>query len=341
MTAALLKHMLYLIATVASVAILFLSVNLPQGVWLLAPALLFLNVSLETSLWQRSAMIIFTGSIAVIGILLGSLLAPYLAAQAIFLILVIGACTYFAALYQHYAYALFAVSFLVLLSIHGDNGYEPALVRAEITAIGVIVVLAAQLVLLPFAAANEYQRCKVLVFKSLGDLVTEIFSCLTSPAYPENIYLFERRVHVQTTDCLSKMAALAQRARAAGVNSETVYNDVLSIFEILMDLSQIRWRVSDHTIFRLCSIELSEIDTSMTATLNAFPHVGKPAELEKCIVAFERSINRLEDNLEHIVKVAAREPVVFILFLSALKALLAHGKKMAEIEFLDVAEAIS
>jgi hypothetical protein len=339
MTAALFKHMLYLVATVTSVAILFLTTYLPQGVWLVAPALLFLNVTLETALWQRTVTIAIAGSCAVIGILLGGLLAPNFIAQAIYLIIVVGICAYYASIQQKYAYPLFVVSFLILLTLHADGDWQMAISHAQTAAVGVIVVLVAQLILLPFAAVNEYQRSKVLVYKALSDLAAEIFSCLTSPDYPANVYLFERRVHAATSKCLDKIALLGQRAGAVGETQNSNNSDVQSLFETMMDLSQIRWRVSDHTVFQLCSIELSEIELAMIAVLNAFPNTGKAAYLEKCIVHFERGINRLEDNLEHIVKVAAREPVVFILFLAALKAMLSQFKNMAEIEFLDTAEA--
>jgi hypothetical protein len=89
-------------------------------------------------------------------------------------------------------------------------------------------------------------------------------------------------------------------------------------FELIVDLGQIRRRVTDHTIFALCRNELQELEDGLTGLLKATQH---KVLLEKYLVRATYNINQFEDVYEHVINVTAKEPVVFILFINALRSL--------------------
>lgn len=138
-------------------------------------------------------------------------------------------------------------------------------------------------------------------------LVTDIFSCLLVPDYPANLYLYERRVHKEKINCLYWLSALREYR---GIENEAEW------LTLLLDAGQLRRRVTDHTVFGLCREELMDIESALAAVISC---IGKLASIE-ALAALAATLDRLEDSFEHVIKVTAREPVVFILFIGALRA---------------------
>jgi hypothetical protein len=318
MTAALFKRFLYLIATLSIVAIVFLKYYIPQGVWLMVPALLFLNISLDTSLFRRSVTIVTAGALSVLLIFAGTLIAPFVAMQIIVQSLVTGYCVYMGAVRGKAAYPWFAANFLGVLSINADGTFAAAVMHSEAALISIIIVLFAQIILLPFFNRDEYQSCRNLVLRRLRDLSEAIFSCLISVEYPDNIYLFERRIHKEKVRFLDAMGLMSQRAAAAGIN-HAVTNELQTLFEIIIDIGQVRRRVTDHTTFALCSDELTGINSSI-AMLLPILFSGKKNKINEAMLLLEKYVTQFESCFEHVLKVSAREPLAVMLMLSSVKA---------------------
>lgn len=143
--------------------------------------------------------------------------------------------------------------------------------------------------------------------QQLSRLITVVFACLTAPEYPDNIYLFERRVHKQKIKCIRLLKS-----------KTTLGRHYLSLFEIILDVGQLRRRISDYTVLGLCENELMTLQESMTGLLTA---AGSTPRHDRMYAAYAHAINQFEDIFEHVVKVTAREPLVFILFIGALREL--------------------
>lgn len=338
MTAALFKRIMYLIATVLTVAILFLTMYLPQGVWLLASVFLFLNISLDTSLQRRTLVIAVAGAASLGLIFIGTLLAPFALAQVILFTSVTGYCVYMGARRGKAAYPWFVVNFMGVLTIHADGTLASALSHTQAALAGIGVVVAAQIILLPYFNRDEYRRCKIQVLKSLSRLSETVFACLILPEYSDNIYSFERRIHKQKIKCLTSMALLAQREQAAAASSLEV-RKLQTLFEMLVDIGQIRRRVTDHTVFSLCTDEMKGIDLAIKDLFTAFAG-GDGEQQEAALLALGRYITQLESTFEHILRVTAREPLVFVLMLGSLKTLVKQCREQLGVT-AEYAEVIS
>ena len=173
------------------------------------------------------------------------------------------------------------------------------------------MIMAASLCLL-LLLLTIFKRHQARSLRIYRRLAATLFSCLTSRDYPEKIYDFEQRIQYQKIKCLKRMPSVRHKKTA----------DVeWPLFDIIVDIGQIRHRVTDHTVFALCERELAVIADAVDSLLAV---VKKNDGLEQKLAALEQSINQFEDVFEHVVKVAAREPAVFILFISALRALKVH-----------------
>ena len=116
------------------------------------------------------------------------------------------------------------------------------------------------------------------------------------------------------------MAVLSEREKAAGKSAHTSHQ-MQTLFEMILDIGQIRRRVTDHTVFALCNDELSGIDDALNQLLPALASDNKQ-KVADGLLMMERYITQFESNFEHILRVTAREPLVFVLMLGTLKSLL-------------------
>ncbi len=160
----------------------------------------------------------------------------------------------------------------------------------------------------------------------LISLQRDIFSCFLEDTYADNIYLYERRIHLQKAKC---MRALLQLTR---LQTPTEKNSFSPLFDLMLDYAQLRWRVSDHTIFTICHDELAAINQAIitvlqqkqqqmtpprSLTLQTQPSLQQPMiDTEALAVA----IDRFEENYQQVLQVTAREPLAFLLFIYSLKA---------------------
>lgn len=136
--------------------------------------------------------------------------------------------------------------------------------------------------------------------KALKKLVEDIFACFIQSDYEENLYLYERRVHISKMKCL---ALIQRRAKDAGVSR------VILFYNGLIDCGLLRWRIKDKSVFSICHAELVGIRDALIKMLG-----GEEDHLDECIMALE-SVNQT------VLQVAAKEPLPLLLFICGLKTL--------------------
>lgn len=143
-----------------------------------------------------------------------------------------------------------------------------------------------------------------------------IFSCLLSPEYPDNLYLFERRLHLQK---VKYMQSLAQLRQSKGLSS--FINKLDHCYDILLDCAQLRHRVKDHATFTLCAPELIAINQEIGVAIAACMANIANKKHEFVLSALAEKLMPLEANYSTVLQISAREPLVFLLFITSLKAL--------------------
>jgi hypothetical protein len=172
--------------------------------------------------------------------------------------------------------------------------------------------------MLAYFVRSNFQNRQQQVFKCYANLIADIFSCLLTPAYSSNLYLFERRIHKQKLKCLRALNRLNLRQPIEG-------KSLLLLFELILDVSQIRWRVTDHTIFGLCDKELQALEASFIQLFST-PRLAQTVEVK--LAATASSIDQFESIYMHAMNVTAKEPTVFILFISAMRSIQKHFSGM-------------
>jgi hypothetical protein len=88
----------------------------------------------------------------------------------------------------------------------------------------------------------------------------------------------------------------------------------------MLDYAQLRRRVSDYNTFAVCKQELEvlahEINILLVRLIKATGNKSGDFNLEP----FTTGINRMEENYHNVIQIAAREPLVFLLFISSLNS---------------------
>lgn len=184
------------------------------------------------------------------------------------------------------------------------------------------VMLAAVLCQLIFVPRFARRAIRALSIKSLRQfdwISKELFACLIEQAYIDNLYLFEKRVHVRKKrfiHTINKWRYLAHM-----VEMPTYLEKVDALFDVLMDCAQLRRRVSDHTVFALCKQELAAISNEINKlTVEMILVIKKKKDIIDTL-PFSEKIQRFEDNFQHVVMITSREPLAFVLFVASLKGL--------------------
>ncbi len=155
---------------------------------------------------------------------------------------------------------------------------------------------------------NSEARCQVQLVRHLQYLITNIFSCLVDEDYQDTLYAFERRIHKEKMNCLSWLEKLGKYRSVERENK---------CFSLLIDLGQIRRRITDHSTFGVCRVELFELELALIS----FAAGLEQPNMAEAAARLTRCVNQFEDIFNHVLNVAAREPVIFILFIGALREL--------------------
>lgn len=163
---------------------------------------------------------------------------------------------------------------------------------------------------------NSVKRRRQRLNLALRQLAGDIMDCLMVNDYLHTLYLHERRIHKAKIKCMYWLTALG---------CQTLQDENAELYVLLLDAGQIRRRVTDHTIFGLCMDELKLI---RQALLDIFSNLGSDRLLES-VAALNIAIQAFDDNYEHVLKVASREPIVFVLFQGSLRNLVEVVKRVA------------
>jgi hypothetical protein len=159
---------------------------------------------------------------------------------------------------------------------------------------------------------NKNARRRRQVALSLNAVSEAFFDCILNEDYHKRHYFYERRLHVAKRSLMQ--AVLAWPAGS-------------QLLARLLQVIILRTRVFDLAEFELCALELRELRAALSVCFAALGS-GKGEQVAlPCLVA---GINQFEGINEHVLKVSARDPSVYVFFLMALNDLrlaLTHEKE--------------
>ena len=249
--------------------------------------------------------------------------------QALMLGVLTMGCVCIGQYYSEYFLILFTINVFGLLSGLMPAGLTQSTDRMMFVFYGMIIAEIFQIVFLPGFLRHELRAWTRNLLLRLVAANKEIFSSFLQPEYGNNLYLFEKRIHVQKIKFMQNMDALRATVELA---SKRLHPDQIKIlkrllvnldyiYSIILDCAQLRRRVSDYTIFNLCYNEMTaimqEINRIVLAVISVYG--WQPAKFD--VLALAEKIRQLEDNYHNVLQVTAREPLVFVLFIASLKTL--------------------
>jgi hypothetical protein len=237
--------------------------------------------------------------------------------------------------YPRFFFSLFIIDLFAVLSGGIAISLSGAAVRFVFILIGWMIVLVFQVIFSFRFFQNECQWSIIISLRQLKILNNEIFSCFLQAEYADNIYLYERRLHIQKNKCLNAIGRLRDLVHC---NKETKLvqekNQPLfwqkkldQFYGLLLDYSQLRRRVSDHTTFSICTSELTAICQEIDRLFEGLIVLMLGKKFFPNVSMLDEKILKLEESYHHILQISAREPLVFLLFIFSLKSL---SNEMAE-----------
>lgn len=327
LTTASIKRLIYLFLVTGCALLSAYSVqeNSQYG-WIIASAFILSLLPLGNHFRHGIIVILLSGLTAALLIFLIFYIAPFTLALAVYFLLITMTFMFLSQQYPRYALPAFIINFLVLLSATlpvsaPENGDRLLMMLA-----GIFIAAAGHVIALPHFKRNRLQYFLVLSLQNLMRLNAEIFSCYLQPEYPRNLYLFERRLHIQKNRYLQSMKNLSlimESMKNKEDDKPQVLTDWLTrlnlLYDIMLSYSELRFRVSDHSTFAVCELELTailkEMDSHFSEAIAIFAH--QKHHLHTSML--REKIAKLEENYHHVLQVAAREPLVFLLFISSLR----------------------
>ena len=167
------------------------------------------------------------------------------------------------------------------------------------------------------ALRSEAALCQRNGFRALAEFTQTLFAGLAASYYPQNTYSVERALHFSRTRCLSVIDAW-QRV-GVPTDLQATLMRLQETFTLLIDASQLRFRISDFTVFGLCADEIHGLGNALVAALRQLEYHQQlaPAELAR----LQQALAQWDVIYQQVINVSAREPVVFVLFTEALKRL--------------------
>jgi hypothetical protein len=293
------RKLLYLILVATTLLIIYTQTTNPERHWLLWSGLFLSLITYGNSFQKRIVTITVTAIITIACICLAAIASTTPLTLVIFLLIITTACAYFTKRFPEFVLPLFLINLFALLGVYFPPASGEAIMQLQFACEGAAIALLFQCIFWPYYKKNESDALIHAAKLSLRKLNEAIFSCFLQPGYLENKYFYESNLRVHKNKF---MRAMLGEKNSAHLNE---------LYAILLDCAQLRGRVSDFTIFQVCSVELTAIYEAMDALL-----AGKVKDTE----VLAGCIDRLEDNYQHVLRVTAKEPGVFVLFIGGLRA---------------------
>lgn len=328
LTPSAIKYFIYLCLVAVSSYTLSNLFNSEESYWLIWIALTLTLLTSGLTFWRRLKRILATGIGIIASVLVATGLAHYPFILIFYLAALAGGSAYLALKYSPHFFSFLLMMLFGIIASYIEPTHADMRMRLLYLLIGLSVASIYQLLFWPYFIREQIRALIVRSLLNLKLLNNQIFSCFLESAYPDNIYLFERRIHawknaymqsIGKLKCLSNLvqSKLTPEKRTS-LEKMIVKLDLL--YDTILDYGQLRRRVTDHTTFDLCEAELTALEQEIGKLLAEVGGIFRYKNPLLDTAGLAVKINRFEENYQHVLQVSAREPLVFMLFIASLRA---------------------
>lgn len=328
------KTIVYLLLVIIAAYIIFFITSVPQSFWIVWSTFVFSLISLGQTFYRRIGLIALLATISALAAFIASLCAYSIIALAIFLFLLTFACILFVERYPEFLLIAFVVPIFGILGGSITSSFSGHFFKLFLILGGGVIVMMAQFMFFYKFQMDQAHYWLLIAVEHLKVLSDEIFSCF-QPAYTNNVYLFERRIHLQKTRFMRAMYKIREFHKALGLKSiapdevlaqdddaRDIVSPLENLYDILLDCSQLRNRISDSTIFSVCTQEMNGLITEINELFTQLKSsIDKRIKVDFSTLALTQKIMRFDELNQNVLQVTAREPSGFILFIASIKKL--------------------
>jgi hypothetical protein len=326
------KRLLYQVLLVGVTFGIYFNLNVPDRYWTIWSAFFLSLIIWEGPLALRIKMMLQTGLAFI-------LIAGLFGLLSVFPIIIpLGLCfltigsVIFSKMRTQYALSSLVIVLLAIISALTLPTMIANSQRMIMLGVGVLVVLLCHLL---FYLRPIKETFRINIYASLKNLLslnTVIFASLIDQQYKNNLYLFERRIHLQKNKCVQTFIAFNQRfpKNSHGHCYEKharIIGQLGLLYDALLDCSMLRFRIKDHTILKVCEAELVGILHAINQVMRGWMKVFSRSWLrpkvnsKEHLVTLSQWIFKLEENYQHFLQAIAEDPLAFLLFVESLKSL--------------------
>lgn len=323
------EHILYFTLIAIPAFIIFFYSHHTQSYWLIFTVLMLPQITLGYRYQSKVGLLLLVSSIIVLMVWLAGYMTGWVVWQSVYVFAIIFFTTTLGYYYQRLCLASFIINVFAIFALSLPLSSVDNIARIGFIAAGTGIVLCCHIVTTWPFAMRALRLSVTQAIASFAALSNQVFMCFLQQDYQEAIYLFEARLHykklrfLQAQDKIRFCTHVSRKHRA--IIAKLLAN-FARLHDIMLDCAQLRYRVSDQTVFQICDNELSMIATSLHTLLSRMVTTrrclaAQQNQLTDDSDAFAASITQLEDNYYHVLQVAAHEPLGFLLFIHSLKAL--------------------
>lgn len=322
------KRFLYLFLVIAIAFIInrtFFSIDSAWLIWSVAMVALIME---GTTFRRRLISVVKLGFMMILSILFAGIAVQWPITTILYFVLLVGVGAYLSQYHPAHFWVIIITVLSGLLSGLMPATYLDTVMRISSVMVATGIVLCAQFIFYPYFVRNELRSLMVNSLVNLQKINASTFDCLIDPEYVDNIYLYERRVHDRKKQWMRVMGRIREALSllsTAMSQDEREANERLvrlqeKLYENMMDFAQLRRRVTDYTSLSVCSQELNDIANEINRLFEGVIKRFYQQHLFANESVLEMKIKRLDDSYQHVLQVAVREPLVFLLFIDSLNA---------------------
>lgn len=326
-TASTIKRLIYLLL-ISGIVFFALSNHYTQINWFIWALLALSFVSIEAIEWRQQVLVCAAGLAIIIAVVISGSISSQIYLLASYLFILTAVCMFGSQLYPQSGLALFTVNLFALVASQFMPTWIENVDRMVAMSAGLLLAILVQLIFFWPFRRSESRLYLVTIVQELRKLSEEIFeNCLVSE-YGDSVYLFERRLHLQKNKTMRAFDKLRQwmLLKSWHANEKEALQALTTrlhhLYALLLDCAQLRFRITDYTTLDICKQEMTEVahELDILFAVCMKPHRKIPSD-ELKLALLEQKIKRLEENYQHVLQVAAPEPLIFLLFIAGLQAI--------------------
>jgi hypothetical protein len=279
--------------------------NSQLSTWLVLTALIIVQIRFSSQ-WIKQLFLQ-----AVVGLVLSGLIFSTYYLQSSFwcvtgfLVLIIFLSIYWSFTREEFFLPGCLIGLLVIIANGVAVNFQEALLRSEYILTGACVAMLITAVFWPASVRRESNMALTMCLQTCKQLIATIFNIYLRRDYVEQHLIYEKEIYQLNQQFFYYKKDLRGQHPAVDI-----------IFEIIMSLGGLRYRIKDYATLEIINDELKDVSYALQEKLTQQPD----ASTDLLMV----SIAKLEEAYRSTLQVAAKEPRMFLFFISNLKALVLY-----------------